>query len=85
MLSPHAKSFEGVATGGDLATGGLLADGVGSGVAHASFEPHGSVSPKPANVLLLFDGAMAEVLGCGGAGAERLNAELRLIEGLEVF
>lgn len=86
-LPPQAKSFEGRDTAGDLVAGAFAEAwaGVGSGVAHASLEPHASVSPKPENELLAFEGAIGAGLGCGGAGVERLNAELRLIEGAEGF
>ena len=81
----QAKSFEGLDKGGDFTAGAFIVAGVGSGVAQASFEPHASVSLNPENALLVLDAAMGVDLGCGFAGAERLNAELRLIEGFEVF
>lgn len=84
-LPPQAESFEGRDTAGGLAVGAFAGTGAGSGVAHASLEPHASVSAKPENELLTFDGAIGAGLACGGAGAERLNAELRLIEGAEAF
>ena len=72
---PHAKSFEGVVTGGDLVDGASLVVGIGSEVAHASFEPQASLLEKPEKVLGAADGAIGADFGCGGAGADRLKAD----------
>lgn len=73
------KSFVVVIVGDPVSIFGFEA-GAGSGVAQASFEPHGSSLEKPENALELTGATGADLAaGCeNGAGAERLNAELRL-------
>lgn len=82
---PHGKSFEEVVIGGDLNDGAPLVVGAGSGVAHASFEPQASLLENPEKALLAADDAIGADFGCEGAGADRLNADCRLIDGEEAF
>ena len=81
---PHAeKSFVIGIEGLFAAAGGFdlgASTGVGSGVAHALFEPHASELENPPKVLGLLICALGAALvePCDmGAGAERLKAELR--------
>lgn len=73
-VPPSAKSDEGAETGGDL-TVGALGVGAGSGVAHASFEPHGSALEKPEKVLLVVDDGFDIGFGGGAVGADRLKVD----------
>ena len=85
-IPPRAKSEGGVEIGGDLTVGALGAwAGAGSGAAQASFEPHASALEKPETVLLVVDDVFVVVFGAGAVGADRLNADWRLIEGVDVF
>ena len=90
-LPPHPKSFAAAETaGGGFVVFGFGAMAVGSGVAHASFEPHASTLENPDK-----DGALVWVGGAdfgteckGAAGADRLNADLtseEILEGIGAF
>ena len=74
-------------TGGAGSGAGAVLVVVGSGVAHASLDPQASIFEKPEDVLVAGTGADGVGLAAscdGGAGAERLNAELMLEAGTDV-
>lgn len=83
-VAPSAKSEEGAEIDGGLTVGALGA-GAGSGVAHASFEPHASALEKPEKILLVVDDGFDAGLGGGAVGADRLKADWRLIDGDDGF
>lgn len=82
-LPQDEKSLVIVATAGDLLSGFVFVLAAGSGLAQALFEPQGSSLAKPEKVLELAGASEADLAAGweGGAGADRLNAELRLMEG----
>lgn len=84
---PHPGSFEDVDTDGDLIDAFWVVDGNGSesGVAQASFDPQASLLEKPEKLLLEVAGTAWAGLGCGGAGADRLKADWRFMEGDGAF
>ena len=64
-LAPQEMSFEGAEmVVWDFDSGAFAEADGGSGVAQASFEPQASVSPSPANELLVFRDAVGVDLGC---------------------
>lgn len=74
---PHEEKSLVVVIAGDLDSIFGFDTDAGSGVAQASFEPHGSSLERPEKALELVGATGADLAaGCeNGAGAERLNAE----------
>ena len=62
-LCPQTESFDGADIGWGLGSGAFAMVEGGSGAAHASFEPHASVSPNPANESSGIGGAVRADLG----------------------
>lgn len=80
---PHDEKSLVVVIAGDLDSIFGFDIDAGSGVAQASFEPHGSSLESPKKALELAGATGADLAaGCeNGAGAERLNAEFRFEAG----